>query len=81
MSKRIYVGNLPFSSHEDDVRELFEAHGSVTSVALPTDRDPGRPRGVGWVERDAAAAQRVGSVRGRRCYRRVCCRRELLLLR
>lgn len=59
MSKRIYVGNLPFSSHEDDVRELFEAHGSVTSVALPTDRDTGRPRGFGFVEMDEADAQKA----------------------
>ena len=59
MSKRIYVGNLPFSSHEDDVREMFEAYGSVTSVALPTDRDTGRPRGFGFVEMDEAEAQKA----------------------
>ncbi len=50
MSKRIYVGNLSFSTTEDEVRQLFGAHGSVTSVHLVTDRDTGRPRGFGFVE-------------------------------
>lgn len=48
--KRIYVGNLPFSATEHEVRELFEEHGSVSSVSLITDRDTGRPRGFGFVE-------------------------------
>ena len=50
MTQRIYVGNLPFSSSEEDVRELFETYGSVVSVGLPTDRETGRPRGFGFVE-------------------------------
>ena len=50
MSKKIYVGNLPFSATEESVRELFEQHGTVESVALITDRDTGRPRGFGFVE-------------------------------
>jgi RNA recognition motif-containing protein len=56
---KIYVGNLPFSATEDAVRTLFSAHGTVTSVALPTDRETGRPRGFGFVEmasNEAAAA-------------------------
>jgi RNA recognition motif-containing protein len=56
MSKRIYVGNLPFSATEADVRELFEAHGPVHSVSLVEDRDTGRPRGFGFVEMDDANA-------------------------
>ena len=56
MSKKIYVGNLPFSATEDQVRELFEAHGTVHSVALIEDRDTGRPRGFGFVEMDDDAA-------------------------
>ena len=48
--KKIYVGNLPFSATENEVRELFEAHGTVESVNLITDRDTGRPRGFGFVE-------------------------------
>lgn len=50
MTKRIYVGNLPFSASEEDVRQLFAAHGEVISVSLPNDRDTGRPRGFGFVE-------------------------------
>ncbi len=56
---KIYVGNLPFSATESEVRELFGQHGTVESVALPTDRDTGRPRGFGFVEMpqgDAAKA-------------------------
>ena len=53
----IYVGNLPFSATEDEVRELFGAHGSVESVALITDRETGRSRGFGFVEMDDDAAR------------------------
>ena len=58
MSK-IYVGNLPFSATEETVRALFAQHGTVESVALPTDRDTGQKRGFGFVEmsrQDAARA-------------------------
>ncbi len=50
--KKIYVGNLPFSATEDEITELFGAHGTVHSVALINDRDTGRPRGFGFVEMD-----------------------------
>jgi len=48
--KSIYVGNLPFTASEDDVRSLFEPYGTVSSVKLVSDRDTGRPRGFGFVE-------------------------------
>jgi len=54
--KKIYVGNLPFSATEEQVRTLFEQHGAVHSVALINDRDTGRPRGFGFVEMDDAQA-------------------------
>jgi cold-inducible RNA-binding protein len=47
---KIYVGNLPFTASEADVRALFAQHGTVESVSLPTDRETGRPRGFGFVE-------------------------------
>lgn len=50
MPKRIYVGNLPFTSTEDDVRNMFAEYGNVIAVDLVTDRDSGRPRGFGFVE-------------------------------
>ena len=54
--KKIYVGNLSFNASEQDIRELFEQHGSVHSVALITDRETGRARGFGFVEMDDSDA-------------------------
>ena len=53
----IYVGNLPFSATEDEVRKLFERHGTVESVKLVMDRETGRPRGFGFVDMSASDAQ------------------------
>jgi RNA recognition motif-containing protein len=55
--KRIYVGNLPFSATEDDVRALFAEHGTVHDVNLIADRDTGRPRGFGFVEMEDDGVQ------------------------
>lgn len=49
MMKSIYVGNLPFTASEDEVRDLFAQYGEVNEVRLITDRDTGRPRGFGFV--------------------------------
>lgn len=58
MSKRIYVGNIPFSVTEDELREAFGAHGSVSGVDVILDRETGRPRGFAFVEmEDAQAAE------------------------
>ncbi len=56
---KIYVGNLPFSANETEVRALFAQHGTVESVSLPTDRETGRPRGFGFVEMSQADAARA----------------------
>jgi RNA recognition motif-containing protein len=62
---KIYVGNLPFSATEADVRTLFAQHGTVESVSLPTDRETGRPRGFGFVEMSQAdAARAIQSLNG-----------------
>ncbi len=53
---RIYVGNLPFSANEDDVRSLFTEYGTVEDVSLVSDRETGRPRGFGFVEMDNQGA-------------------------
>ncbi len=53
--KRIYVGNLPFSATEEDVKVLFEPHGSVDSINLITDRETGRFRGFAFVEMEEGA--------------------------
>ena len=53
---RLYVGNLPYSATEDEIKQLFAQYGEVVAVALPTDRETGRPRGFGFVEMESAAA-------------------------
>ncbi len=50
MNKKLYVGNLPYSTTEAQVRALFEQAGEITDVALITDRETGRPKGFGFVE-------------------------------
>jgi RNA recognition motif-containing protein len=56
LGKKIYVGNLPFTSSEDELRALFTRHGSVDSVSVVTDRETGRPRGFAFVEMSDANA-------------------------
>ena len=56
LSKKIYVGNLPFQATEEDVRQLFEEYGEIESVAMITDRDTGRFRGFCFVEMADGAA-------------------------
>jgi RNA recognition motif-containing protein len=46
----IYVGNLPFTASEDDVRQAFAAFGTVSSVAIIKDRETGQSRGFAFVE-------------------------------
>ena len=48
--KNLYVGNLPHSTTEAELRNVFEAHGAVEKVTLMTDRETGRSRGFGFVE-------------------------------
>jgi len=56
LAKKLYVGNLPFSATEDDIRAAFEQHGAVASVNVITDRETGRPRGFAFVEMEEANA-------------------------
>ena len=67
MSKRIYVGNLPFSATSDEVQALFEEYGAVSEVHLVTDRETGRPRGFGFVEmsEDDAADEAISQLNNR----------------
>jgi RNA recognition motif-containing protein len=63
--KKIYVGNLAFSATEADLRELFGKHGSVSSVALVTDRETGQPRGFGFVEMESGAEAAISALDGK----------------
>ncbi len=65
MAQRIYVGNLPYDTDESAVQQLFATHGEVISVALPTDRETGRPRGFGFVEMSSEhAASAIATLNG-----------------
>lgn len=50
MAKRLFVGNLPYSATQDEIREVFAAFGEVVEVDLRSDRETGRPKGYGFVE-------------------------------
>jgi len=64
--KKIYVGNLPWSATEADLRELFSSVGTVHSAAVITDRDTGRSRGFGFIEMDDSdAEQAISQLDGR----------------
>lgn len=47
---RIYVGNLPYSTTDDDLRQAFEPHGDVHDASVVIDRVTGRSRGFGFIE-------------------------------
>jgi RNA recognition motif-containing protein len=55
MNSKLYVGNLPYTATEDELRELFSQAGTVTSVVIITDRDTGRSKGFGFVEMSSPA--------------------------
>jgi RNA recognition motif-containing protein len=67
--KKLYVGNLSFTSTEEEIKTMFAQFGEVTSVTIIKDRDTGRSRGFGFVEMenaDAAIAQLNGKEFGGR---------------
>ena len=55
MEAKLYVGNLSYSTTEDDLRSLFTQAGTVKTVTLIKDRDTGRSKGFAFVEMDSAA--------------------------
>lgn len=66
MSTKLYVGNLPYSTTEEELRQLFGQAGSVASVAIPTDRQTGQARGFAFVEMstDAEARKAISLLNG-----------------
>jgi len=64
--KNIFVGNLSFSTTEQDIRSLFEAYGTVDRVNIVTDRDSGQPRGFAFVEmaNDAEGNNAIAVING-----------------
>jgi cold-inducible RNA-binding protein len=65
--KNIFVGNLSFSTTEQDIRSLFEAYGTVARVNIVTDRDSGQPRGFAFVEmpNDVEGNNAIDALNGR----------------
>ena len=67
MGTKLYVGNLNYSTTEDDLRSAFGADGrTVTEVAIITDRETGRPRGFAFVRMgsEAEAESAIGALDG-----------------
>ena len=64
MGKRVFVGNLPFSATEDQLRELFSQHGEVSTAEIVKDKFTERSRGFAFVEMatDEAAAAAVAAL-------------------
>ena len=56
---KLYVGNLPWSTTDSTLSELFAAYGTVESANVVTDRESGRSRGFGFVEMDQASGRRA----------------------
>lgn len=48
--KNIYVGNLPYTATDDELRTLFSEHGEVTRASVVMDRETGRSKGFGFIE-------------------------------
>jgi len=65
--KKIFVGNLSFSTTEGELRSMFEPYGSVESVLVVTDRNTGRSRGFAFVEMadSGAADQAIAALNGK----------------
>ena len=61
MGKKLYVGNLAYSTGDSELQQMFEAHGSVTSAQVIMDRDTGRSKGFGFVEMGDRKSTRLNS--------------------
>jgi RNA recognition motif-containing protein len=64
MSKKLYVGNLPYSTTDDELREVFGQYGNVSSVQVMMDRETNRSRGFAFVEMADGAEQAIASLNG-----------------
>ena len=67
MAVKLYVGNLPYSTTDEDLRELFSEYGTIVSTAVISDRDTGRSKGFGFVELedDAQAKAAIEALNGK----------------
>jgi len=67
MSKSLYVGNLPWSTNDDELRKLFEEHVKVLSARIITDKFSGKSRGFGFVDiEDADLDKALEAMKGKK---------------
>jgi RNA recognition motif-containing protein len=66
MAKKLYIGNLNYSTDEASIRKMFEPHGEVVSLNLITDKYTGQSKGFGFVEMasDEAAKAAIAALNG-----------------
>jgi hypothetical protein len=62
--KNLYVGNLPFTTTNEDLSQVFSQYGTVTKAQVITDRETGRSRGFGFVEMSSGAEEAVQAMNG-----------------
>ena len=65
MGKRIYVGNLSFSTTSEDLRQTFGEFGQVSNASVVSDRETGRSRGFAFVEMETGAVEAIAALNGR----------------
>src|SRR5437764_4225022 len=63
-TKNLYVGNLPFTTTQADLEQLFGQYGTVTKAQVISDRETGRSRGFGFVEMSSGADEAVAAMNG-----------------
>ena len=64
MSKTIYIGNIPWSLSEDQLKEYFSKHGQVLSARIITERATGRSKGYGFLEVSTETAEQIIGLNG-----------------
>jgi len=67
VSAKVYVGNLPFSTGDNELKELFSSYGEITEATVIKDKYSGRSKGFGFVTfaDDAAAQKAVAELNGK----------------
>ncbi len=65
MSTNLYVGNLPFTTTDEDLREAFSAYGTVARAQVISDRETGRSRGFGFVEMESGGDAAIEGMNGK----------------
>src|SRR5262245_60271256 len=63
-NKNLYVGNLPFTTTEQELTSLFGQYGTVTKAQVIMDRETGRSRGFGFVEMSSGADEAIAAMNG-----------------